>query len=683
MRPARPSCPRARRAAIAGVHALALLLLVAAPVRAAGRDHANAPAPLRSEQVLADSVRFALHVTDANQVGITLTNYGFLGNNFISRLPSLEYPLGTGYEHLVRGGLWIGAQAVDDLGQFTSVVTGAVDGSQGSASQGATEFTPASTELKIRSTLQNDQHYSPLAVSEQDVIGLYSDIPSKRVNSEGHRSMGLLVRQSNYMWSFSDYAHIVIMHFEITNLKLPVQNAWVGVYGEFASGPKNAYSVWPPSSTGSTLGGWFNKKYIAYDDSLRLFREHYCQAQPYPSNCALEVTPYWIGLKLLGVHPGNIADTTDKKITFAAWSWSPGSTLRDEDVEKYAIMSAGTIIPTTGDTLSPGTGDPVSLLAVGPFPLINTNQTVSVDFAIVGGQEVADIQEHSRFAQRAFDRNYIVPVPPPSPRVHVVARSGAMDVYWDDSPEHAIDPTSPVPLDFEGYRVYIGEDRTNLHRVQQFDLSSAPHDTTGFNTGLSVVKLATPAVFDGVTYQYKYTISSLRNGFKYYTAVTAYDLGNSEIESLESGITQNKTLAIPAPAPGEKGKVVVFPNPYRVEARWDQNGLVRDHYLWFANLPQRCKIRIYTLSGDLVFESAFDGATYRGQGTRGIYDPNRELDVNAPTLSGSEFGWNLITKEGQAAATGLYLYSVEDLTGGSKKAEVGRFVIVKSDREGF
>src|SRR6185295_13635067 len=123
----------------------------------------------------------------------------------------------------------------------------------------------------------------------------------------------------------------------------------------------------------------------------------------------------------------------------------------------------------------------------------------------------------------------------------------------------------------------------------------------------------------------------------------AYDLGNSEIESLESGVTQNKTLAIPAPAPGEKGKVVVYPNPYRVEARWDQNGLVRDHYLWFANLPQRCKIRIYTLSGDLVFESTFDGATYRGQGTRGIYDPNRELDVNAPTLSGTEFGWNLIT----------------------------------------
>jgi hypothetical protein len=50
-------------------------------------------------------------------------------------------------------------------------------------------------------------------------------------------------------------------------------------------------------------------------------------------------------------------------------------------------------------------------------------------------------------------------------------------------------------------------------------------------------------------------------------------------------------------------------------------------------------------------------------------------------LSGRSWAWNMITREGQAAATGLYMYSVEDRTGG--KRQLGKFLIVKSDREDF
>jgi len=105
---------------------------------------------------------------------------------------------------------------------------------------------------------------------------------------------------------------------------------------------------------------------------------------------------------------------------------------------------------------------------------------------------------------------------------------------------------------------------------------------------------------------------------------------------------------------------------------------VRDHYLWFANLPSRCTIRIYTLAGDLVYETDFDGATYNGSNARGIYDPANDLP---PTLSRATFGWDLVTRRGQAAATGLYLWSVEDRASG--KRQVGKVLIVKSDREGL
>ena len=138
----------------------------------------------------------------------------------------------------------------------------------------------------------------------------------------------------------------------------------------------------------------------------------------------------------------------------------------------------------------------------------------------------------------------------------------------------------------------------------------------------------------------------------------------------------------PNPAPGERSEgVTVYPNPYKVEAAWDAGQLVRDHYLWFANLPSRAELKIFTLAGDLVFDTDFDGATYDGSSARGLYDPNADVGTPPPALSGASFAWNLITNQGQAAASGLYLWAVKDLDTG--EVERGKFLVVKSDREGF
>jgi hypothetical protein len=187
-------------------------------------------------------------------------------------------------------------------------------------------------------------------------------------------------------------------------------------------------------------------------------------------------------------------------------------------------------------------------------------------------------------------------------------------------------------------------------------------------------------VIDGVTYRYHHSIGSLRDGFNYFAAVTSYDLGDANVGSLESGLSQNKTMAVPLTNAAERGsRVTVFPNPYRAEARWDQGRFARDHYLWFANLPPRCVLRIYTLGGDLVFDTRFDGSTYHGEGTRGLYNPAQNLDTPPPVLSGASYAWNLVSRAGQAVASGLYLYSVENLDGGATQR--GRFLVVKSDRE--
>ena len=657
-----------------------LLLLaagfVAATAARAAEDHPQLPDPLAAQRVLAtasDSIQYAARVLNGNKVGLTLTNYGFIGTNFSSFAPSFEYPLGSSHMHMVRGGPWIGAISADENGAFIGVSVAAEDGAAGGNSAGAGEFTPAGTYVGARSTLPNSRFFDSDAISELDFIARYSDRPADQ--RKKHRPLNVIVNQYEFEWSFSDYAHFVIFHYVIHNDGPPLRNVWLGMYDELASGNMRLQNSYPPV-------GWFSKKYITWVDSLNMFTERFCIGRPFPAQCRFDLVPEIAAVKLLGVKPGNVRDTSDKKVTFAAWTYAPGSAARDVDSLKYQIMSSATkqSLNPLPDSLAPGTGDPVSLIAVGPFATVNPGDSISVDFAYIGALSYADLSKRAIVAQRAYDLDYIVPVPPPSPRFKVVARDHALDYYWDNSSEDFFDPTSPVGKDFEGYRVYIGESRDTLNLIAQYDLATPPHDTTGFNTGFSAVRLAQPAVFEGIPYQYKYTVDHLRDGFKYFGAVTAYDLGTPDIESLESGFAQNESMAVPAPAPGEHAGegVTVFPNPYRVEALWDRQRPARDHYLWFANLPQQCTIHLYTLSGDLVYETDFDGQTYNGSNARGIFKPGTDIKA---TLSGTTFGWDLITRHGQAAATGLYIWAVEDKS--THKRQTGKFLIVKSDRENF
>ena len=634
----------------------------------------------------AQAVGFSTRVTDNNRVGLTTSNYGFYGNDFISRAPSFEFPLGTGYEHMVRAGIWIGAATIiTNSGTVHQRVTvGAQDALQGQGGPASTEWAPTSVIVE-RSKLANSRFYqpSPPSVSEQDFVSSFSDDPGRtpRLATEPHLPIGIEVRQEMYNWSFASFADIVFAHLTLRGTENLLDSVYVGVFSEMASGPKNLYSTWPPTATGGgSLGGWYSKKELQWDAARRLLAEHYCVDI---SNCNASLVPPWVGIQLLGVHPDTVAN---KIVGLHLWNFSPGDNTRDQDSERFALLSSPWQTPT--DSLQPmaGANDPVELIGTGPFTVypdsvFGDSTNIRVDFAFVGGETYEELLKAADFAQLAFNFDYIVPEPPPSPRLHVVSSENEMELFWEASPESTSDPTSPQPggKDFEGYRVYIGEDRTHLNRVAQFDKA----DTTGFNTGLDSLRLAAPRVIEGDTVQYHYVVKGLRDGFKYFAAVTSYDTGDQEIESLESGTTQNKLLGIPGPSSvqGATRGVTVFPNPYKVEARWDAGSLVRDHYLWFANLPRRSHLAIYTLAGDLVYDTDFDGSTYHGTNARGVYDPRRELDVSPPTLSGSSFAWNLISREGQAVATGIYLYAVRDLDSGNVTR--GKFLILKSDREGF
>lgn len=198
------------------------------------------------------------------------------------------------------------------------------------------------------------------------------------------------------------------------------------------------------------------------------------------------------------------------------------------------------------------------LQSTGPFTLApNEIATVTIGAIAasrapgVGDQMVYNLAVASRAAQAAYDNNWIAPEPPPSPNLTAVPGDGRVTLVWDDFPESAEDrfyPLAPslaspfyVQRDFQGYKVY--RSRTgqpgSWQLLAQFDRA----DGLRYEDTTVVESLRTKATDRGLAYAYVDS-SSLRLGFPYYYAVTAFDLnyvGGDSVRapdtlSLESGL---------------------------------------------------------------------------------------------------------------------------------------------------
>ncbi len=110
--------------------------------------------------------------------------------------------------------------------------------------------------------------------------------------------------------------------------------------------------------------------------------------------------------------------------------------------------------------------------------------------------------------------------------------------------------------------------------------------------------------------------------------------------------------------------VKVVPNPYVVRSEYDLD--YRYRKIYFTNLPEKCTINIYTISGDLVSTIEHDVAFYTYTSTG---DSSLVYDYADGIAS-----WNVLTDNDQIPAPGLYIYHIEAANGASK---VGKFAIIK------
>jgi hypothetical protein len=645
--------------------------------------------------------------TNVGNIALTVTNYGMLGHGLKlwPTQPSCQYPINSGIEHLWGAGLWVGASKNGQISVSTGAdlapsVSGFYTGAEGY------EFTSdLSAVVKEKSTLSDSRYYTPDATSHQDFLADYTDanqmLPGTSTVIPKHDyPLNITVHQEAYCWNFPFADNFVIINYWIKNNgKDRLDSVYVGLWADPVVRNTN---VAPP-----TIGSsFYTHAGNGFVDSLRMAYTFDYDGDP-------GLTDSYIGIKLLGTTPMKTS------CNYNCWAFhntsDPIYFSPKDDNGRFDKLSVG-LTRVQIDPLRLSGRNALNLISTGPFSYINPGDSINFVVAIIcakkNGTQVAslDLLEQranlymgANWAQKAYngeDRNnngvqdpdeiwtengkpkrYYLPAPPNTPKVKVIPENQKITIYWDQSSEFSVDPISNKK-DFEGYRIYgtnpgfdISESQdvlSSMILLGEFDKSD---DNISYNTGFSKVRMSQPVKFTGDTtsYWYKFEIPNCLNGWQYAFAITAFDQGDAEnnLASLESSKLKNLSRVIPGtlPSASKSNKVYVYPNPYYANAYWD-GATERDRKIYFNNLPKNCKIRIYTLSGDLVDEFEHH-AEYAGNDINWF----TKYSDGTQVLAGGEHAWDMISKSDQAIATGLYLFSVKNLD--NDEIIRGKFLIVK------
>ena len=625
----------------------------------------------------------------------------------------------------------------------TAIVDGAFDyGEEGfefttSAAVGDTIQTRSSISSSSTSPLAS--YFSLDAVSHQDLLADFNDSDPDLIN---HEPLGIDVHLESYAWSHSFMESFVILDYTITNRSdlidssgsgWDIKDIYTGIWADASVNNMNYKSRWEPGSGFS----W-------YDNINSFERSYNANGYPRNIGYQYDYDgdDGWsrVYFGMMTLHGPNRRSTShadnqgDWYTYYNQWRWNspenldiPEFNMPISDVERYVKLSSSPFYDQEfiqANESQPWLDLPNSwmmLVSAGPFGtlpegdgfVLPVGESINVVFAVLGAPwshqgssnnflRRQDLIKNADWAQKAFngedvngnssldpgeDLNqngildrYIVPEPPPSPALAVIAEDQQVTLYWDNSPESVLDPVSRKH-DFAGYRIY-GSTKTRGSTEQysllaEFDLMG---DAFGYDSGFDLVRImnemgmADSVDINGHYYHYKWVNQGVQNGWPGSTlyAITAYDSGdeNTGLESLESSKNENRISVIPGtPATSDaKGlPVSVYPNPYRVKASWDGGGQ-RERLVWFRNLPEKSLIRIYTLSGDLVEEIDHEGNQYNGG------DISR-LPSGNTVLSGGEHPWDLITMFDEPIATGMYVYTVENLD--NSHVQTGKLLVIK------
>jgi hypothetical protein len=190
-------------------------------------------------------------IVDMGRLWLTITNYGFFGNDSPERTatarvdectgewsPQAEFPGGSQKNYLYRAGLWIGSMIKEEGFEYARVTTG-TEGWTGDE-----EMLPSSpiTERSTRSGAYNclgDYISHEEAVAEQEFFTSYADTSTVQLGGAAitdpadgpHVPLGVEVTQKVYAWSYNYAQDFIIIDFELENIADKfLKNLYIGLY---------------------------------------------------------------------------------------------------------------------------------------------------------------------------------------------------------------------------------------------------------------------------------------------------------------------------------------------------------------------------------------------------------------------------------------------------------------------
>ncbi len=680
---------------------------------------------------VAAQASFDQEVINIGNMGMYVTNAGTIGRPDVRNTPtgdpSMEYPINSGIEHLFEAGFWIGA-LVD--GQYL-VSTSAKDAASGyTTGLAGFEFTAEiGNTIVQRSTLTSSDYFNFEAISHQDVLIDISDknviVPGTAITISEHlQPLYADVHLEAYAWNYSFADYFVLLNYRVTNTS---DNTWDSVF----CGLWNDLVVRNVNVSTDFGSAFFSHGGYGY-------------LGDYYTNYAFDVdgdpgfTNSYGAFQFLGIewrdqfiHPNNNDNLTAAgypaaEVNSNFWIFNSTATppynAPADDVERYDKLRTGLnyVDPDIVEFLKDPstTGGLTNLLSAGPMISVEPGESFNVVFAAVCAKQIenggtngvemdtpeaqAELAENLSWSRRTYlgeDQNenglldegedldaddildrYILPEPPATPKMKVIAGDRTVEIYWDNRAEASVDPISKE-LDFEGYRLYrtqVGDDFDlnmlgDANLIGQWDIAG---NSIGYNNGFTGVALTTPEIIDADTFYYKYTIDQVLNGWQYLIVLTAFDRGDEDlnIESLESSFVENAVHVFPGTAASADAEstVGVYPNPYALQAAWD-GSTQTTRKLIFYNLPANCTITILTIAGDVVATLQHNSSTYNGSDIDwfSTYAGNADDRV----FSGGEHAWDILSESEQAITQGIYLFTVKNTDTGD--IQQGRFVVIK------
>lgn len=362
----------------------------------------------------------ATKYTTIGSIGLTITNFGTIGNQFTTwpNQPSCEYPKGSGIENIWQGALWVGG--IPRKRGFASVSTGAME--QTPTLHEGYEMTnePGATILQ-RSTLSTSSYFDIGAISHQDFVMDFTDrnthIPQSGDTIPRHTPLGVDIHLESYAWNFPFADFFVILNYTIKNKSNDtIDGVYVGIWHEPVV--RNTKVTGNPRSA----PGFYGRTAIGYVDSLRMTYAFDINSSDNPSS------NNYIAIKLLGTTPfplkrdslGNF--TTElldslgdlaKNTYFNGWRFSgsgSGSYLFYPDIDlsgelyrgKYQRLANATPLTkgqietlgrlstqpnSEGLTNVAGTFGLCCLLSVGPFKSLAPGESIQVVYAVIAAKK--------------------------------------------------------------------------------------------------------------------------------------------------------------------------------------------------------------------------------------------------------------------------------------------------------